>query len=144
MLRYNSKKVFRSCVTVPFASTNTICLLVLYTHPATTKFYWDITNLNSKGGNIAMEEKYRGNDLTPAPAGVEVTEPDEGRAARSASEIRQSLSEEPLSPASRLALERFVEKWKPYIDDPLLLDPPMRMLAQIIKQIAKEEGVIGE
>jgi hypothetical protein len=91
-----------------------------------------------------MQEKYGGNDQAPAPAGVEVTEPDEGRAARSATELRQSSSEEPLSPASRLALERFVKKWKPYIDDPFLLDPPMRMIAQFVKQIAEEEGVIGE
>jgi hypothetical protein len=91
-----------------------------------------------------MEEKYGGNEQTPAPAGVEVIEPDEGDAALSASELRQSPSEEPLSQASRLALERFVEKWKPYIDDPFLLDPPMRMIAQFIKEIAEEEGVVCE
>ncbi|HDS45940.1 MAG TPA: hypothetical protein ENN68_07630 [Methanomicrobia archaeon] len=83
-------------------------------------------------------------ESTPACAGVEVTERDEGRAARSASELSESSSEEPLSPASRLALERFVEKWRPYIEEPYLLDQPVRMIAQCIREIAVEEGLIRE
>ncbi|GEM_PF-759828 len=91
-----------------------------------------------------MEEVHRENDSAPALTGAEVTELDEGHTSRSSPEHPQSPSKRPLRPESRQALEKFVEKWRPFIDDPSLLDQPMRMVAEFFKEIAKEEGLIGE
>lgn len=49
-----------------------------------------------------------------------------------------------LSPAPRREVERFVKKWKTYIDDPELLDPPLRTIMQFVKRMAEEEGLICE
>ena len=102
-------------------------------------------NLNRKGDNFAMGENIgvKGH-LTPAPAGVDVTGPDEGHISRSTPEHTQSPSKRPLRPESRQALERFVEKWRPFIEDPSLLDQPMRMIVEFVRGIAKEEGLIDE
>ena len=88
-----------------------------------------------------MEEKYEGKDHS---AGVEVTELDEGHISRSTPEHTQSPSKRPLKPESREALEQFVEKWRMFIDDPSLLDQPMRMVAEFFREVAIEEGLIDE
>jgi len=45
-----------------------------------------------------------------------------------------------LSPATRLEVKRFVEKWKPHIEDPSLLDEPLRTMLRFVKKMAEEEG----
>ncbi len=77
----------------------------------------------------------------PGIVGIEL---DEGHIFRSTQEHTQSPSKRPLRPDTRLALEQFVEKWRPFIDDPSLLDQPMRMVAEFFREVAIEEGLIGE
>ena len=91
-----------------------------------------------------MEDEYEEIEPTPAFAGMEVTELDEGHTSRSTSKLSQSPSKKPLKPESRQELKQFVEKWRVFIDDPSLLDQPLRMVAEFFREVAKEEGLIGE
>ncbi|MBN1763386.1 MAG: hypothetical protein JW878_10005 [Methanomicrobia archaeon] len=76
--------------------------------------------------------------------GIVGTELDEGHISRSTPEHTQSPSKKPLSPESRQELKQFVEKWRVFIDDPSLLDQPMRTVAEFFREAAIEEGLIGE
>lgn len=90
-----------------------------------------------------MEYKLKETEAMPH-AGIVGTELDEGHTSRFTSKFPQSPSKRPLRPESRLALEQFVEKWRPFIEDPSLLDQPLRMVAEFFREVAKEEGLIGE
>jgi hypothetical protein len=76
--------------------------------------------------------------------GIVGTDLDEGHISRSTRDLSQSSSKRPLKPESRQELKQFVEKWRVFIDDPSLLDQPMRMVAEFFREVAKEEGLIGE
>ncbi|MGC9445397.1 MAG: hypothetical protein ACP5E9_10810 [Candidatus Methanospirareceae archaeon] len=89
--------------------------------------------------------KYKLKETEAMPhGGIVGTELDEGRISRSTQKSPQSPSKRPLRPESRQELKQFVEKWRVFIDDPSLLDQPMRMVAEFFREVAIEEGLIGE
>jgi len=90
-----------------------------------------------------MEYKPKETEAMPH-AGIVGTELDEGHTSQSTSKSLQSPSKKPLKQESREELKQFVEKWRVFIDDPSLLDQPLRMVAEFFREVAKEEGLICE
>ncbi|HDS44887.1 MAG TPA: hypothetical protein ENN68_02125 [Methanomicrobia archaeon] len=90
-----------------------------------------------------MEDKPKETEVMGHP-GIVGIELDEGHISRSTPEHTHSPSKKPLSLESRQELKQFVEKWRLFIDDPSLLDQPMRMVAEFFREVAIEEGLIGE